>query len=408
MYDLVIIGANLAGIVVARTAIQTKPSQRIALVCQGEQPQLMMEKLAGFPPSLTGLALATESWLAALSELAAAGIDVVPESGCFYPGLPPIFQTNTRQLQASRYLLAGGYSQEPSHWFGLAPADYLALDLFRLQSWDFSPQSWALIGATPASIALAQFLAQQGKTVYLLTRNSHLLPAEDQSLAHLLQVYLQVLGVTILSVPETQLQLHRDGKTIQVSHAQQTLAVEQVVRNGGHPQPQGLNLSALGLDFPTVTAQFQTYHPALYVCGPWLRGYALPALVLQESRWLASFLVEKKVSSLDYLALPYGIVSEPSWFRVGLTEAQAKDRYGQGIQIHYYTAPPKIEKGLQDTLKIIAGPSQQLLGAHWLGEGAPWGISLLALGYQQGWTLDTLRPHLALIEQEFQGFRSAT
>jgi glutathione reductase (NADPH) len=128
--------------------------------------------------------------------------------------------------------------------------------------------------------------------------------------------------------------------------------------------------------------------------------------MLQESRWLALRLLGQAMPPLDYQALAYGLTSDPPWFRVGLTEAQAKDRYGQPIQTHYYTALPQPGKSLQDTLKLIAGPSQQLLGAHWLGEGAPWGISLLALAYQQGWRLDYIRPHLAVIEQEFQMFRS--
>lgn len=402
MYDLVIIGANIAGIVAAQSAIQALPSKRIALVCQGEQPQLAFTVGATLPKALTGLALATESWSAALSELAAAGVDVVPEAGAFVPGSPPMFKTESRQLQAIRYLLASGYDPEPSPWLGLAPSDYLALDLFRPQAWNFSAQCWAIVGATPVGVALAQTLAQQGKTVYLLTRNAHLLPAEDQSLAHLLQVYLQVLGVTILPFPSQGLSFRFLGNNILISYPEQTLLVEQVVRSYPAPRPQGLNLAALGLDFPVVTTQFQTPHPALYLCGPWLGGYALPSLVLQESRWLGLRLLGPALPLLDYRGLAYGIASDPPWFRVGFTEAEAKAIHGPRLHIQSYTALPQPGNKLQDTLKIIASASQQFLGAHWLGAGAAWGISLFAQAYQEGWTLDRIQPHLTWIEQQFQ------
>ncbi|MGL5033318.1 MAG: FAD-dependent oxidoreductase [Microcystaceae cyanobacterium] len=409
-YDLVIIGATIEGIYAAQEAVKYT-NKRIALVTQGvnfkqvlfnayfqshltdliqQQDSLFYWKQSGYYaencPDLKDLAAISKNLSQAavnaddsLSILASQGIDIIEHSGAFNNVSDLGFDIANRKLRSRSYLLA------------IDPHQNLDLPDFDQGKY------WAILGATPENITWACNLALMGKQVTLITGNSHILPQEDEDTAHLLQAYLEAIGINLIVNAKVKkitnqgsqkvLQL-KEGKTENKIHK---IIVDAIFNN--YPSKNintNLNLKQVGVKLSRnrilVNNHLQTNQPQFYAIAKVIKGYGLLDIARQEALLALKNIFSFQKFPIYYSQIPYRLMIYPAFRRVGLTESQARAIYSDKIEIisGNLSVPSPVKNPLIPTFyKFIFALDQTLIGAHLLGIGDDNSLAFLAIARNQ-------------------------
>jgi pyruvate/2-oxoglutarate dehydrogenase complex dihydrolipoamide dehydrogenase (E3) component len=92
--------------------------------------------------------------------------------------------------------------------------------------------------------------------------------------------------------------------------------------------------------------------------------------------------------------VPWTIAADPPVARLGLTETQARKRFGDKIRIVDMTfqnlTQVQLEGYTAELCKVILHANGQILGAHLMGAGAPELITTLALACQKRLSFDAI------------------
>lgn len=319
---------------------------------------------------------------AALEQL---GVDLIYEGAEFEEkGGQISVALRNRRLLSSAYLLAPA-TEARVELDGLASTGYLTpKSLGSLQS---VPSSLAIIGSEPGGVELAHLFQELGSKVTLITENSRLLPQEEPEVSDLIQCQLEALGVEILGETQvTQARLIEDKTWLQVGNRAIAFDKLLLVTPPALPFPAP-TLELLGIDWTNqhlrVNNKLQTTNPKIYACGDILGGYSLPHISLYEAKLALKNALFLPFFTLDYQQLPYTIYSKPTLARVGLTEAGARRRYGDKVQViqeQLKMNPAAVLSGeVTGFIKVIVQPDGRILGATVLGTRAEEVIQSLSL-----------------------------
>ncbi|MGF1460353.1 MAG: FAD-dependent oxidoreductase [Leptolyngbyaceae cyanobacterium] len=403
-YDLVILGGTPEGVVAAATA--ARYGGRVALVLQGldgRRSPLQMQGLLRQTPS----ALPTDSktlrpqwqWQRAQqqaeliaaclteadqSQLALQGVDIVDDSGEIVRDRPLTVATSARQLTTRAILIATGNRASLPALNGLTTLPYETPQ--SLLQRDELPTSVAIVGSSPAGLALAQGLRRWQIPVTLITPQSSLLVDEDPDLADWLLAVLRAQGadiqldsrVTAVNSAETGIILHVADKRLTAS----TLVIAAPpVPNTEH---LGLTVCMPAERGIPVNAYLQTKHPQIYACGSVIGGYELPAIARQEANWAVQNALFWKRQRVDYTCLPYDLPTHPPMARVGLSEPQALRRYQPdqlliSRQPLHHNSQAQWQACITGFCKLIAHQDGRILGAHGAGPAANEWVQTVAL-----------------------------
>ncbi|MGF1600959.1 MAG: FAD-dependent oxidoreductase [Thermosynechococcaceae cyanobacterium] len=366
-YDLVILGDTDAARWAATTAAQFHA--RVALVGQ----QQYRSPVPGFSK-----VMAVES-TAALADL---GVDVVAADGSFVRKPSLHVQTAERMLRSRRYLLAlAPPSQRPN-------PDYLTVEEADAIALSATHTEWLIIGDGPTAVQLSQALAKQDHAVTLAT-SAQLLPVEEPETAILIQAHLEADGVRLL----THTSPLNQNSRLEWGLSPSTKIVWAQDRNVA-PSPM---LEALGLTHSErglwVDEHLRTSHPRIYACGSMLGGYNLPHIARYEAHLAVKNALFLPIHTINYDALPWAILTEPALARVGLTTAQAQDRYDHvNVFSKTYKLLESAHRHGQPTglCQLVTRDNNILVGAHLVGTAAAEMIHPLALAVQQQQTIQEI------------------
>lgn len=347
--------------------------------------------------------------------LGSLGVDVITGTGefCRRPHLG--FVVNNRRLRARAYLIATGSHPEIPDIDGLqtisyfTPADIwqekLQVGKLQIESLENKLQpstlaqpstqllqgSWLIIGGTPRGTELAQTLARLNCEVTLITSTSQILPQEDSEASHLVQAQLEAEGIRVLTEsPVTQVRRIEDKIWVQAGN--QAIETDKILlATGQQPNVEGLNLEGVGVKYTQqglkLNEKLQTTNPRIYACGDVAGGYQFTHIAQYEASIALNNALFAPLFKVDYRSIPWAILSDPQLARVGLTEAQARRRYGKDVFVvrQYFKTLDKAQILGQTTgfCKIIGRQSGEILGASIVGSEASELIGAIALAIRQ-------------------------
>lgn len=412
-YDLVVIGGSPAGLYTAlaatylkaRVALVTSPilgstwlesgSKYCKALTQVGRVAHQMRSASSFgvywqcnddaPPSV-GVRFAdalkwAKSVVSALDEehspavLASLGVDVIFGEGEFCRKPHLAFVVNGQPLRSRTHLIATGSRPSIPDIDGLQTAGFLTPETIWQQGASQQPKSLIVIGGDPVGVELAQTFARLGSRVSLVVKSSHILTKEDAEAALLIQAQLEGEGVRVLTNHQvTQVKWIDNKKWVQAGD-RAIEGDEILVAVGQQPNVESLNLEGVGVKFDRhgirVNQKLQTTNPRIYACGDVLGGYRFASVANYEARIALKNMLFFPLFKVDYRLMPWAIFSDPELARVGLTEEQAKRRYGDDVLVlrRYFKRIDKAQMSGETTgfCKFLVRNNGEILGAHLVG-----------------------------------------
>jgi pyruvate/2-oxoglutarate dehydrogenase complex dihydrolipoamide dehydrogenase (E3) component len=390
-YDLVIIGGTPEGYYAAERALQL--GARVALIRQGidgRRSQLYTQGILQTqrthpdpPPPETPLSpwqwltqraawiadtLTSDDW----PRLMAQGGDVIDETGYITGDRPLTIETASRQLTTRGIVLATGHCSQAAAIPGLETIIYDTLESI-LQR-ETLPASVVVLGNSPPGLALCQLLNRWGVATTLVTTHARLLGHEDPEVSRWLTAQLYAEGVDLKLGRSVKAVAAAGGPVTLILADETVIADALIVLPPPRPNLRGLGLDDwLAPDHPLpVNAFLQTGHPRIFACGSVLGGYEMPAIARHEAQVAVQNALFWNRQRIDYRILPYDWPISPGMARVGLSETQARQRYGDKAllitQHSWYDHPQaQWQESTTGFCKVIAHRQGPILGVHSVG-----------------------------------------
>jgi pyruvate/2-oxoglutarate dehydrogenase complex dihydrolipoamide dehydrogenase (E3) component len=419
-YDLVVIGGSLEGIFAAvsaaslnaRVALVEQPNKgywgdceaiynstfsHVASLCKRLE---MAVQIGVYQPTpdlgiqLTQVASWAREVNAILSErhspaiLASLGIDIIRGSGEFCRLPRQAFVVGDKKLRSRKYMIATGSHFVIPDIKGIEAVGYLTPnDLWQEDKLESLPFNLAIVGESPVAIQLAQNFSQIGRSVALVVEDRHLLSTEDLEAARLIQAQLEASGVEILlESPVTQVLRIEEKKWLQAGD--RAIEADEIILVGKQKaNVEGLNLEGVGVRVDDrgiqLNEKLQTTNPRIYACGSVAGGYSLTHVARYEASIALKNALFLPLLKVDYRTIPYVMFTNPPLARVGMTEAQAKRRYGKDVWVvkQDFKASDRAQLLGETTgfCKLVIQGNGEILGAHVVGAQAGELIGAIAL-----------------------------
>jgi dihydrolipoamide dehydrogenase len=288
-------------------------------------------------------------------------------------------------------------------------------DFFRLGADLPFPRQLVVIGGGYIGVEVASMLQNLGGQATVLEYTSQLLPGFDAELAQALYASLGQRVSLQLKAEVTAIEKVPEGFKVHYRQDEQDRSVigDRVLMATGRAAvlPEGIEVIGLRADEAlSVNDRLQTTNPAVYAPGDVNGRSMLFHSAVRQSLIAAHNILAggQPIERMDFESVPFTVFTEPELAHVGLTEVQARERYGNRIEViradYAADARAQILDETKGFLKLVfESQSGRLLGAQIAGVEAAQLIAPLALAVDQGLTGGALSrvafPHPMLSEQ---------
>jgi glutathione reductase (NADPH) len=258
------------------------------------------------------------------------------------------------------------------------------------------PRRMVIAGAGYIATEFAGVFHELGVDVTLINRSETILRGWEPALAdRLLQISVAKglnfkLNCRLERVEKTDsgLVLHfADGKTMETDVVLWAL--------GRVPNVEGLGLTDVGVALNekgaiAVDADNRTNVPNIFAVGDVTDRVQLTPVAIREGHAFADSQFGNKPWHVDYNAIPSAVFSNPPLGSVGLTEAQARNAFGQ---VRVFTSDFRPMKNVlagrneRALYKLVVDAStDRVVGAHMIGPDAPEILQAVAIAVKAGLT----------------------
>ncbi len=285
-----------------------------------------------------------------------------------------------RELSAKHVLIATGSTPTlpkiPGAELGSSSDGFFALEAL--------PKRVLIVGAGYIAVELAGVLRGLGTEVTIAMRNDRPLRGFDAMLGDALRESLENSGVHVrLSSNVASVMLSPNGERVATLEDGYTLPPVDALfwTIGRHANTAGLALDAASVRVDAqghvVADEWQnTTAPGVYAIGDVTGQATLTPVAIAAGRRLSDRLFgNKPESKLDYQDIPSVVFSHPPIGSVGLSEADARERHGDGVKVYttrftnmFYAMTEK--KAVTHMKLVCVGPEERVVGVHVIGRGA--------------------------------------
>lgn len=244
-----------------------------------------------------------------------------------------------------------------------------------------TPRSIVIIGGGPVGCEFAYIYRTYGAEVTLLEQLPHLLPAEDEEISAVVERSFKRQGMTLLTGTRV-LELTRGeggvGIVVEGKAERRTLQAELVlVGIGVQGNSDSLGLETVGVrvenSWVPVDARMATNVPGIYAIGDLTGPPLLAHVASAQAVTAAEVIAGQSPPPLDYEQMPRATYCQPEVASIGLTEAQARERYGE-VSVGSFPFRGNgraLALGEPDGLAkvVVDHASGEIVGTHLVGAG---------------------------------------
>ncbi|KAI8341130.1 hypothetical protein BC941DRAFT_449591 [Chlamydoabsidia padenii] len=288
-------------------------------------------------------------------------------------------------MKTKRVLVATGSHAVIPH----VPGASLGIDSDGFFLLEEQPKDVVVVGTGYIGIELAGIFHTLGSHVTVVSRTTHILRPFDDTIRENLLKEMQRTGVDFtFNSHVTALEKQQDGR-IQVSFEQDgktnTIDTDTVLWAVGRvPNIADLNLDKVGVvvndkNQIVVDAYQKTSVDNIFALGDVCGVYELTPVAIAAGRRMMDRLLGGdafKDSRLEYENIPTVVFSHPTCGTIGLSEEQAKQKYGNDKIKSYTSTFVNLYYGVLDHKQqtsykiVVAGPEERVVGLHLFGKGS--------------------------------------
>ena len=261
------------------------------------------------------------------------------------------------------------------------------------------PKRIVIIGGGYIGVEFACILNHLGSQVTLITRGDKILRGFDEDICTEIQTAMVGHGVEIVNNQQIKEIIKTESELQVVNQDDEVIATADAISlaaTGRIPNLENLGLENTGVETNNgaiaVNEYSQTTEEHIFAVGDCTDNVNLTPVAIREGRAFADSHFGGKSWQMSYDNVPTAVFSYPEAATVGLTETEAKERYGEdAIKIYrakfrsmYYTLPDKQEKVLMKL--VVEKATDRVLGAHMVGDCAAEIIQGVAIAVQMGAT----------------------
>lgn len=242
------------------------------------------------------------------------------------------------------------------------------------------PKRIAIVGGGYIGVEFAGIFNALGVEVTMLIRGDTVLRGFDDDVRSALTAEMRKKGIQIRGESRVE-DIEKRGEVLSLMTPMgETLEVDAVLyATGRTPNTRGIGLEEAGVQLAEsgavmVDAMSATKLPSVYAVGDCTDRKNLTPVAIAEGRAVAETLFHDRPMSLDHANIPSAVFSQPPVSTVGLTEVEARKRYG-AVDVYVtnfrpmkHTLSGRDERTMMKLVVERAG--QRVVGLHLVGMDA--------------------------------------
>ena len=312
---------------------------------------------------------------------------------------PHTVEVNNKRYTTERILIAtGGWPTVPD----IPGKEYVITsnEAFYLDS---LPDRIVIVGGGYIAVEFAGIFNGLGVDTTLLYRGPLFMRGFDDELREILAEEIRKKGVDLkFNTDVNSIEKNGDEYLIHLNNTGDSssspgaLTTDLVMyATGRHPKTDGLGLEKIGVEMNwngavIVNDDYQTSVPSLYAIGDVTHRFNLTPVATAEGTVLARNLYGKQSGRVSYDDIPTCVFSQPNLGTVGVTEAEAREKYG-AIDIYKASFRPMKHTMTGSDEKtfmklIVDRKSDRVIGVHMIGPDAGEIIQGMAIALKAGAT----------------------
>lgn len=244
---------------------------------------------------------------------------------------------------------------------------------------DWIPNRVAILGGGVIGVEFASVWRSFGSEVVIIEGLDRLVPNEDPSMSKALERAYRKRGIEAkLGNKFKSVTQSANGVTVELENGELVNADLLLVAVGRGPNATGFGFEEQGVQmdrgFVLTNERLQTNLPGVYAVGD-----IVPGLQLAHRGFMQGIFVAEEIAGLNPLRvgewdIPRVTYCEPEIASVGLTEAQAKEKFGaDNISIYEYNLAGNGKSNILGTagvVKLIRENNGPVIGFHMIGSRA--------------------------------------
>ncbi|MDP3673668.1 MAG: glutathione-disulfide reductase [Novosphingobium sp.] len=258
------------------------------------------------------------------------------------------------------------------------------------------PKRVVIQGAGYIAMEFAGIFNALGCTVTVVNRSDAILRGYDESLRDRLLQITMARGIQYrFNCPIEKIEKAGGCYSVKLKGHDAFDADAVLIATGRRPNTAGLGLESAGIELGErgeipVDENNRTSSPSIYAVGDVTDRVQLTPVAIREGQAFADSVFGDTPRTVDYTSIPSAVFSQPPLAGVGLTEGQARMKYGN-IKVFSSDFRPmknvfaeRHERGLYKM--IVDAVTDKILGLHMIGPEAPEILQAAAIAVKAGLT----------------------
>lgn len=240
---------------------------------------------------------------------------------------------------------------------------------------DYVPRSAVVLGGGVIGVEFASVWQSFGADVTIVEALPHLVPTEDEALSKQLERQFRKRGIAFeLGARFKSVASSATGVVVTIESGKTLEADLLLVAVGRGPVSSGLGYEDAGIamdrGFVKVDEGCRTSVPNVYAVGDLIPGPQLAHAGFAEGIMVAELIAGLSPRPIDYPGVPRITYSEPEVASVGITEAAAREKYGDAVTTFTYDLAGNGKSQILKTsgiVKLVAIQDGPVVGVHMIG-----------------------------------------